>query len=246
MALLHFLNSFDPRPGIFTVRVGLDAVACRIMVAPPSSTPTPPLSLRRFSFNLVASRVVASELPPLSLSSRLTPPLPERLARLADELLRGRDCRTIDDDLAVEAEDEDAAIVVAAGFVVVVVDAVAVAGVVISPPSATPLNGCFVVVGAAVFIEANDEADCEFEAATAVVVAEDDNLFAIRLRDDMTTESAFEASEPPPATEGEAVDEEEELDVWVVTQSRLFTPELDIFQCRHFVHGSPMQTHEKN
>lgn len=45
MALLHFLKSFDPRPGILTVRVGLEAVACRIIVAPPSSAPELALAL---------------------------------------------------------------------------------------------------------------------------------------------------------------------------------------------------------
>lgn len=44
VALLHFLKSFDPRPGILTVRVGLLAVACRMIVAPPSP-PSPPFSL---------------------------------------------------------------------------------------------------------------------------------------------------------------------------------------------------------
>lgn len=46
MALLHFLKSFDPRPGILTVRVGLEAVACRIIVAPPSSAPELALALQ--------------------------------------------------------------------------------------------------------------------------------------------------------------------------------------------------------
>lgn len=88
-----------------------------------------------------------------------------------------------------------------------------------------PLDDAFVVAGD-VFIAANDETDCGFEATE-----DDDNMFVTRSREAavvvLATESAFEVS---------AVDDEVEDDDavvvgcgdWVFTQSRLFVPDPDI------------------
>lgn len=88
-----------------------------------------------------------------------------------------------------------------------------------------PLDDAFVVAGD-VFIAANDETDCGFEATE-----DDDNRFVTRSREAavvvLATESAFEVS---------AVDDEVEDDDavvvgcgdWVFTQSRLFVPDPDI------------------
>lgn len=89
-----------------------------------------------------------------------------------------------------------------------------------------PLDDAFVVAGD-VFIAANDETDCGFEATEG-----DDNMFVIRSQEAavvvLAKESAFEVS---------AVDDEVEDDAdvvvvgcgdWVFTQSRLFVPDPDI------------------
>lgn len=92
-----------------------------------------------------------------------------------------------------------------------------------------PLDDDAFVVAGDVFIAANDETDCGFEATEG-----DDNMFVIRTREAtvvvLATESAFDSVS--------AVDDgvEDDADVvvvvgcgdWVFTQSRLFVPDPDI------------------
>lgn len=195
VALLHFLKSFDPRPGILMVRVGLEAVACRVIVAPPPS-PFPPIAPRKCSMppTSLVVRVGGWETP-LSLSVRL----PDRLAWLAADVepVRPRD---FDPAMAL-AEDED-------GRTDVVVVGVACC-------ACAPLND------GVVFIAANNETGCEFEA-------DDDNMFVVRRWEVAgATESAFEVSAVA-VVDGDEVDDAVGCGDWVVTQSRLFVPVPDM------------------
>lgn len=176
VALLHFLKSFDPRPGILTVRVGLEAVACRIIVAPPSSA---------------AELALALELSPVTWLVRDT-----------------------DLPLNIEGRCWFGELVRAIDFLVVTFDVV------------DAVVGVFVNDGV-VFIEANNETDCEFEASDG---------------DELINRSRASATEGAVVDGGKTV----EFPVCpvvvggVVTQSRLLLTDFDIFtlsslwnSCKH-------------